>query len=104
MNAKAGDHVVVEASRLLKAQSEACFRRCFVALVVGIVVGATVAASVAARADPSKVVSGALCKAGEHLCRDFEGLRDIQPLGSNRYDFNCRVHAIVKDVEVTTKE
>lgn len=81
------------------AARQRCLKGAAAAFAVGLTVGAGLM-SASADAPPDTRVTAALVQLGTHLCKGFEGLRDVRPTRKNRYTFRCNDLAVFPDVEI----
>ncbi len=74
------------------------FGVCGFVFFVGVFIGGYVSREVYAG---SGYVSQALVGLGEHLCKQWDGLREIGRIDKTHYVFRCRTLAVFPNVEVT---
>ena len=78
--------------------------RSSVTAALGATLGALLVVVGMATAEPEptpRTVSATLIQIGEHLCKDWSRLRNIQRVSQDAYTFTCGKYATFSDLEVT---
>ena len=78
--------------------------RSSVTAALGATLGALLVAVGMATAEPEPTpctASATLIKIGEHLCKDWFGLKNLQRVSADAYTFTCGKYATFSDLEVT---
>lgn len=79
-----------------------CLSNTVAAFVLGCAVGATGYAAIQPAQAIPQAVSATLMGVGQHLCKDWQGIKNVTRVSEKAYTFTCEKYASFTDLAVNT--